>query len=165
VKIDTTRFGAIEIDDNSILHTPSGLFGFDDQTKFCLIQHRPDTNFRWLQSVEKPSLAFVVIDPADYFTNYEIEIPDMHVEALGIDKSEDAIVLAIVTVGKRSDEITANLVAPVIVNSRTLLGMQIIIQDERYGVKHRLIENVISQDGERSTVEKCQVRSSAVRAD
>ncbi len=60
MKANTTRFGVLEVDDSSIIRMPKGPLGFEEQTQYILIQHREDTNFRWLQSLEEPSLAFVV---------------------------------------------------------------------------------------------------------
>jgi len=138
MKVETTRFGVLEIDESSTVKMPSGPLGFEEQTMFCLIQHRPETNFRWLQSVTDPSLAFVVVDPAEFFEDYAIEISDADAETLGLEREEDALVLVVLTVGAGAKQITANLAAPIVVNSKTLEGMQVVLQDDRYCVRHVL---------------------------
>ncbi len=138
MKVETTRFGVLEIDDSSVVKMPSGPLGFEEQTTFCLIQHSPDTSFRWLQSVHEPSLAFVVVDPAEFFEDYAIEISDADSEKLELESEGEALVLVVLTVGAEGRQVTANLAAPIVVNSRTLVGLQVVLQDERYGVKHVL---------------------------
>lgn len=140
MKVETTRFGALEVDKGSMVKMLTGPFGFEDQTEFCLIQHRSDTSFRWLQSTKIPDLAFVVVDPMEFFSDYEIEISDADAEKLHLTCEEDALVLTIVTIKNGGTSITANLIAPIIVNSRELLGAQIILQNEQYTTKHELVK-------------------------
>ena len=151
MRIETTRFGVLEVDENSIVRMPSGPLGFEDQTRFCLIQHRPDTSFRWLQSIGQPGLAFVVVDPADFFDDYEIEVTDPDAEQLELTNEQDALVLVILTVGKGSERVTANLAAPIVVNSKTLLGMQVVLQDERYSVSHPVATRITAHSPENTT--------------
>ena len=140
MKVETTRFGVLEIDESSLVKMPSGPLGFEEQTTFCLIQHRPDTNFRWLQSVDEPSLAFVVVDPAEFFEDYAIEISDADSEKLELESEDEALVLVVLTMGAEGTQVTANLAAPIVVNSRTLVGLQVVLQGDRYGVKHTLAQ-------------------------
>ena len=138
MKVETTRFGVLEMDESSIVRMPSGPLGFEEQTTFCLIQHRPDTNFRWLQSVDEPALAFVVVDPAEFFEGYAIEISDADAEELELEREDEALVLVVLTIGAGCEQITANLAAPIVINSKTLIGSQVVLQDDRYGVRHVL---------------------------
>jgi|YNPNPStandDraft_1061719.scaffolds.fasta_scaffold00001_11 flagellar assembly factor FliW len=154
MKIDTTRFGVLEVDDDSVVSMPRGPLGFEDNTEFVLIQHRPDTKFRWLQSTADPALAFVVIDPSDFFADYEFEISDADAEKLNLDSADDALVLAIVTISEGGKEVTANLAAPVVINSKELVGMQIVLQDGRYSVKHSLIGQTDGKGTREETVAK-----------
>src|SRR3989339_1909025 len=129
MEVNTTRFGVLEIDESSIIRMPKGPIGFEKQKDYCLIQHRPDTNFRWLQSVDEPGLAFVVVDPSEFFTDYEIELSDTEAEKLRLKDADDAMVLVVVTINDRGQEISANLAAPVVVNSKELIGAQVVLQN------------------------------------
>jgi flagellar assembly factor FliW len=144
MKVATTRFGVIETDDSSVINLVQGPLGFEPQTRYCLIQHRPDTKFRWLQSVDDASLAFVVVDPSEFFTNYEFEVTDSDAERIGLTNSEDALALSIVTIAQGGEEVTANLAAPILINAKTLKGVQIVLQDNSYSVKHPLMEQAKS---------------------
>lgn len=140
MKVNTTRFGVIETDDSSVINLASGPLGFEPQTRYCLIQHRPDTKFRWLQSIDDPSLAFVVVDPSEFFANYEFEVSDADAERIGLSAAEDALALAIVTIDRGTENITVNLAAPILINAKSLKGMQIVLQDNSYSVRHPLVE-------------------------
>jgi flagellar assembly factor FliW len=142
MKVDTVRFGTIEIDDSSIIRMPRGPLGFEEQRDYCLIQHRPDTSFRWLQSIDEPCLAFVVVDPVEFFPDYEIELSDADAERLHLQSADDALVLVIATVRDGGKEVTADLAGPIVINSKELIGMQVVLQDNRYTVRHSLMEQV-----------------------
>ena len=64
MKVQTTRFGSVEVDDSRILEFTNGLLGFSSYTQYALLQPDDDGLFFWLQSTEAPELAFVVTDPA-----------------------------------------------------------------------------------------------------
>lgn len=138
MKVETTRFGVVEIDETSLVSLPDGLLGFEEYRQYCLIQHRPSASFRWLQSVEEPSLAFVVVDPSEHFQDYEIEIGDSDIHKIQLRGAEDAMVLVIVSIRDGGKSITANLAAPIIVNSKNLTAAQIVLQDERYETRHAM---------------------------
>lgn len=139
--VKTTRFGELEVDDSNIITMPKGLLGFENFTEFCLIQHRPEVNLRWFQSTQESSLAFVVVDPSEFVSDYEIEISDADSEKLHLDSADDALVLTIVTLNNEDKRITTNLAAPIVINSKELCGMQVVLQDNRYPIKHTLVEN------------------------
>ena len=139
MNVETTRFGVLEVDEGTLITMPSGPLGFEGYTRFCLIQHDAQASFRWLQSIEEPGLAFVVVHPSEYFADYEIEISDADAAKLQLESEDDALVLAILTIRDNGQDISANLAAPVIVNSKNLMGAQIALRDERYTTQHALI--------------------------
>lgn len=143
--VETTRFGVVETEDSSQVRMTSGPLGFEEYTRFCLIDHSPDANFRWLQSMEDPGLAFVVVNPYDYFADYTIEISDADADRLGLTMEQDAVVMTIITLDKDATRITANLAAPIIVNSKNLMAAQIVLQDERYPIRHPLFGAAVAE--------------------
>lgn len=152
MKIDTTRFGVLEVEDTSVVKMVRGPIGFEDYTDYMLIQHRPDTNFRWLQSTQEAGLAFVVVDPSDFFADYEIDVADCDAEQLHLGNADDALVLAVVTICEGGKEINANLAAPIVINMKELVGMQVVLQDTRYSVKQSLTEGARKQEEPQSAV-------------
>jgi flagellar assembly factor FliW len=74
MEIETTRFGKLTVEDDRVMTFPHGLLGFPEQGRFALIQTGEENYFFWLQSVDEPSLAFVVTDPSIFFKDYEVPI-------------------------------------------------------------------------------------------
>ena len=138
IKVQAARFGEIEIGEESIIRIPRGILGFEDAKEFALIQHKPGSAIRWLQCLTDPELAFAVIDPSEYFEDYDFELSATEVEYLGITRPDQALVLTIISIGSQGKEVTANLVGPVVVNSKTLVGMQVVLDDPKYGTRHKL---------------------------
>lgn len=138
--IETVRFGQVEVEESSIVRMPRGLLGFEEAKQFCLIQHRPGAAFRWLQCMTQPDLAFVVIDATDFFEDYDFELSSVEADYLGIKTSEDTIVLTLVSLGADGNEVTANLLGPIVVNTETLVGIQVVLDNTKYGTKHLLTQ-------------------------
>ncbi len=152
MKVTTTRFGVIEIDDSSVVTLLRGPLGFEAQTRYCLIQHRPDMKFRWLQSIEDPSLAFVVVEASEIVGNYEFEISDEEAQRLHLSDPADTLALAIVTVDSDGSDVSANLAAPILINTPKMIGAQLVLQENSYSVKHPLVEQSDrSSEARRST--------------
>lgn len=140
MNVETTRFGTLEVDESTLISMPGGMLGFEDCKRFLLLQHRAGSNFRWLQSVEEPAVAFVVVDPVTHFANYEVELSDRDVERLHLMDAEDASVVVILTISSGGRDISANLAAPMIINFRERIAAQVVLQSERYSTQHSLVE-------------------------
>lgn len=139
VEIETTRFGTVRVEAGKILHFPEGLLGLPDHKDFCLMPHRPELPFFWLQSVTAPYLSFVVVNPLlgepDYFKNLP-EVDQQLFEGL---ENEAVIVLALVTVKPGNDPpLTMNLVGPIVVNLQTRMARQVVLTSTRYSCRHPL---------------------------
>lgn len=136
--VDTTRFGPLEIDPESILVAPRGLIGFPSAQRFVLIEHAPGTPFQWLQSLDDASLAFVVTDPHLFFPDYELEIPDSEAERLGIREPEEARILTTITIRRAACEVTANLLGPLVIGLLSRRIAQLVLDGDRYSTRHSL---------------------------
>ncbi len=117
----------------------SGLLGFEGLTHFTLIDDEDARPYRVLQSVDDPWVGFTVVDPFLFFPDYSLAIAETDRAALELEDVDSMIVLAIVVVSEDPMEVTANLLAPVIVNPRTGLGRQVILQGSTYSVRHRVL--------------------------
>jgi flagellar assembly factor FliW len=136
MRIDTLRFGEIEIPDEAVLTFPAGLWAFPDTRRFCLLPYGVGHPVRWLQSLEDASLAFLSVEPHQFFPQYEINLSDADSLSLGLARAEDAVVLALLTVSHDCGAITVNLAGPIVINTRTRRAKQIIVDDPRYTAKH-----------------------------
>jgi flagellar assembly factor FliW len=142
MRIETTRFGSIDINDSSVIRTPEGMLGFEDCKCFVLLEDQPGSCFKWLQSVDEPGLAFVVVNPIDFFPDYDVELTDEQADSLDLADAADAVMLTTVTINKEQNKVTTNLVGPLVINARTLIARQIVLDDERYTPKHAISRNL-----------------------
>jgi flagellar assembly factor FliW len=136
MQINTTRFGEIEIDDKRIIEFPDGLPGFHEARRFVLLEHAPKNPFHWLQSMDDPALAFVVMDPIMVEPQYREAIPEEEVRELGITSAKEAAVLSIVTIDRENRRVTTNLLGPLVIHPETLRAKQVILEKSDYSTKH-----------------------------
>lgn len=101
--------------------------GFPDLHKFALVQLDDSGRLSSLTSLEQPDLRFLVAPPAPFFPDYEPEVDDDVVSELGIEKVDDVLLLVVLNAGSSLAETTANLAAPVLVNTVTRRAAQVIL--------------------------------------
>ena len=139
MKVKTTRFGILEIEAKKIITFPTGLPGFEKLRRFFMLPAEGTEHIQWLQSVDKPETALLVIDPFQYFADYSVDLPEPDLEELGLAKPSDALVLTTITVPqKKPGSATANLVAPIVINTRHNKSKQVILNGSPYTTKHHL---------------------------
>ncbi|AEH44337.1 protein of unknown function DUF180 [Thermodesulfatator indicus DSM 15286] len=139
MEIETTRFGKIKIEEDKIIFFTSGILGFPEAKRYVLIPHREDSPFLWLQAVDVPELAFVVINPELFFPDYRPEIPEEARKELHIKSNDELGFLTIVTIPKENPaDITVNLLGPIAVNIPRKLAKQVVLDARRYPLKEPL---------------------------
>lgn len=143
MEVKTTRFGVITIPEDRVITFPKGLLGFPSQKRYCLLEPGTDTVFFWLQAVDEPSLAFVVTDPSLFFKDYQVPFKQEQMDDLKLDKLEDAQVFVIVN--KVDDTLTGNLQGPVVINTLTRDGEQVVLADRRWTTRHTLVRMTAEQ--------------------
>lgn len=143
MEVRTTRFGVVEVSEDRVIRFPRGILGFPEQERFCLLEPGEDACFFWLQSVEDPALAFVVTDPALFVPEFSVPIRAEQMESLGLERLEDAQVLVIVN--KVDETLTANLQGPLVVNTLTRVGEQLVLAEKRWTVRHPLMKVSVAE--------------------
>lgn len=133
-----TKMGTLQINEQEIIHFPMGILGFADYHRYVVIEQK-DSFFSFLQSVDEPDLSFVVIIPELVCCDYAVHLSDEEIELLAIKSPDDGKVYGIVTIPENVADMTVNLQAPVVINSKNLMGAQLIIQGDRYHTKHNVI--------------------------
>jgi len=142
MKINTSRFGEIDVEAQSVVEMPEGMLGFGEFKKFVLIQHNQGSPFLWYQAVEEPNLAFVIVDPFTFFPDYEVMLTREDLDALGAVELGDLAVFTVVVIPENPEDMTANLRGPVLINVKNRIARQVVLNDERYSPHQRILETV-----------------------
>ena len=113
--------------DLTVLTMSGGMAGFPDAHRFALVEVPNANPLFLLRSLDQPGLEFVVVPPVAFFPDYVPEIDDASADRLGLTDAEDALLLVVLTVGSDVASSTANLLAPVVINQRTLVAGQVVL--------------------------------------
>lgn len=142
VLVRSTRFGNFDVDDERVLQVTGGLLGIPESTRYVVVETDDDGPYLWLQSVDEPEVAFLATTPWLFFPEYELVLDDDELDALDLERPEDAQVFLLLTVHRHGDEvtdITANLLGPVVVNTVTRQGRQLVLDHTDYTTRRSLV--------------------------
>jgi flagellar assembly factor FliW len=130
---------------------PAGLIGIPEARRLELIYNPEELPLMWLRSVDNPALGFIVVEPLGLVPGYTIEMSDDDTERLGIACADDAFLLNVVNFTADDPEsATVNLIGPIVVNRRTLVGRQIVIANfSDYSSRHPLLSQETANSGAR----------------
>ncbi len=143
MKIDTVRFGEIEIEENRIFDFVLPIIGFDNCRRFIILDPNKDTLFKWLQSVDDPALAFPIISVSALEYDYTIDIADNVVAALDIKNVESILVMNITSIPQDDPKgTTINLLAPLIFNVDNQKAGQVVLSGSGYDISYPMFKNV-----------------------
>ena len=138
-KIQSTRFGELEIQEADLIKFPAGIPAFESEKEFVAVPYDESGTYIFLQSVQTPELAFLTTNPFLFFGDYSFELDDANLESLGIGGLEDMIVCSLLTVPASGiADMTANLLAPVVINKHTRVAKQVVLEGSQYTTRHRL---------------------------
>ena len=141
MKYKTARFGLVDVKDEDIFLFPEALYGFDQEKEFALLplDASIDSPMEWLQSLQTPELAFIVTDPFLFVPEYKMLLNDDEKHQLKIESTATVLIRVIVTIPQVYSEMTANLVAPLVINEKNHLSKQIVLTSAEYDTKHLLM--------------------------
>lgn len=144
MEIVTHRYGRaehVEIDATEIFEFRPGLLGFERQTRYAVVPEE-DSPIEWLQSLDDPGLAFAMIEPFLFYPEFGFELSDGDCAALGLREPQEAVVRCLLTLNGAVEDITANLLAPIVMNRSSGVARQIVLQDgnlsTRFPIFHTL---------------------------
>lgn len=134
--IKTTRFGLVQVPETEILTFKEGILGFNHLTKFILLDDPNDEIFAWLQSTENGAVAFPLLEPNLFMSQYKPSVAKTDLEALGLSTGLDgAHVFCIITVPEDPTKMSANLKAPVIINTASKAAKQCVLQENSLAIR------------------------------
>ncbi len=136
--ITSKAYGEVTIEERQIVDFPVGLFGFEHLHQYALLDSTRPPLF-WLQSLEEPGTAFVVVNPYVLVTDYVLDIDEGDIAEIGNPSGDELLVFAIITFAEHESRISCNLQGPLIINRLTRKGRQAISLDPRWSIRHSLL--------------------------
>ena len=140
--VQTGRFGQIEISTDEIIQIPSGILGFPEDHDFCLVDAGDDTLILWLQSLSNPHLAFPLLEPKIFKPEYIVRLSAAELRELKLNSIRDASVFTILTIPSPMTEMTANLKAPIVINTKQKIAKQVVLQENDQPIKYPMFKEL-----------------------
>ncbi|MEN8907332.1 MAG: flagellar assembly protein FliW [Clostridiales bacterium] len=141
MNLNTKHFGEIEIDEKGILDFPEGLPGFENLKRFIVLnRENVEIPINWLQSIDDGEVVFVIIDPFYVKKDYDFDIDDDEISILKVKEVKDILIYSIVVVPKNIKDMTANLRAPIIINTLNKKGKQVVLHNTEYEINFKIFK-------------------------
>jgi len=143
VKIQTTRFGQITLNDEQVIDMPHGMLGFSEHRRYVIIQNKKDSPFFWYQSLDDPDLAFVITRPYLFMPDYNPQIKEgvahmlWHMDDTQFFTSLEIYVVVNIPRGAPG-KMTGNFMGPLVVNPLCQQAVQVVLSEGGYSHKTRL---------------------------
>lgn len=145
MKIDSRAFGKIEVDEKQIIEFPQGILGFGHLHKYALLDG--ENAFYFLQSLEDRQIAFPIVEPSFFCSDFKLNVGSDELEAIDLDKDSEMLVFAIVTIPEDYQKMTANLQGPIVINKKSRKARQCISINDKWKVKHYIMEELAKKQG------------------
>jgi flagellar assembly factor FliW len=143
VDVATTRFGRVTLDPRDRVDFPKGLIGLPRIKRFATILDPSTPGLLWLQSLRDPALAMAIVPPRTIIRQYQVRTT---LEQLGpIRLSEKRDVEIYVVLNQTVQCLIVNLRAPILINTRNRLGMQLPMTDSRYSLRHVIRPKIVTR--------------------
>jgi flagellar assembly factor FliW len=124
MRINTTRFGRIDVDPADVLAFPSGLPGLEDCREWALLADATNDALGWLQSTTRGDVALAVVSPRRFVPDYQVRIPRSELTPLAIADIRQAQIVLVVS--RNGASLTLNLKAPIVINLEARTGRQVV---------------------------------------
>jgi flagellar assembly factor FliW len=142
--IHTINFGDLEIQEEKIIFFKQGVPGFPQIHRFVKLDFEDLKPFQYLQAVDDPPIALLVVNPFSVDPGYAFELAKSDMEEIRTTDTNETSVYAVATIPDDPEQATVNLMAPIVVNERSKRAKQVILLDSGYSVKHPLVKNAES---------------------
>ncbi len=159
MKVNTTRFGELQVNKEDIINFSEGLLGFEKLNQFFIVDPGDATLILWLQSIESPETAFPIIEPKIFKPDYVAKLLPADMNSVKLENISDAKIYSILTIPSEITSMSANLKAPIVINNNKKIAKQIVLQDNKLSVKYEMykelksyIVSYASDDRNRTTV-------------
>ena len=140
----TKYFDTMKYTDDSVICLPGGLPGFEQEREFVLIDQPHRRPLVFVQSLRTPALCFLALPVRSVDAAYRLSISADDLELIGFVPSRQPLIgaevacLALIAFGA-DQSMTANLMAPLVINLSTRIAAQAIQVGCNYSHRHPLL--------------------------
>lgn len=135
--LETRDFGPLEIDEKDIVTFQGPIFGFEKYSRFVFLYRQEiHEHFIWLQSVDEPSLCFILVQPQLIVSEYAPTLPPEAKRLLG---AGEYMCWLLVSLRQPFSASTVNLKSPIVVNTRTRQAAQFVLEED-WPLRHPLLK-------------------------
>jgi len=124
---------------------PEGIIGFEDHKDYKIVNEKSKEPFFWLQSEDDPEINFIIIDPLEFKQDYKPVLAEPDKLALEVSDIDECLCYVIVCVPQGSDQISANLLAPLVINKQKNICRQVVLQEQDYSVQHLVLDEMLKK--------------------
>jgi flagellar assembly factor FliW len=140
MRLNTLQLGSLDVSEQDYIRFDRGLPGFSDLRNFVLCGGEEYEPFKYLLSVERPEIAFLLVAPELVNPQYRVQLNEEAYSCLHWEATHTLAAYATVTLSSKAEESTVNLLAPILINASTMRGFQLIQDSSGYSVRCRLID-------------------------
>lgn len=140
--VKTKFFGEVDLPEDKILTFDRGLIGFEDYKRYTILYdcEKESSNISWLQSVDEPSFAMPIIKPWLVREDYNPVVEDELLQGLGELTDDNLVILLTMNVPADLKNMSANLKAPIVINSDTRKGAQVVVENQDYEIRFKVYD-------------------------
>ena len=142
MQVETSRFGKIEIKETELITFPWGIPGFENLKSYVLLEYK-NGPFQWLQSVEEPSVAFVVCPPD--FLGLVYTAPDAKKRLIKLENEDELVVLNIVSFDREKGAMRFHIKSPLLFNVSARIGYQWTMEADELKGHLAMPNNTVSE--------------------
>ncbi len=140
--IKTGRFGQLTVGDDEKILIPNGVLGFPEYRQFCLVDPGDDTLIVWLQSLDAQEIAFPLLEPKIFKSDYTVRLSAAELRELKLESVNQSAVFSILTIPEDISKMTANLKAPLVINLKEQIAKQVVLQENEYSIKSEMFKEL-----------------------
>jgi len=145
MQIETVRFGTVEVDNAKLISFEEGIPGLEEYREYALLQFEDSYPIIWLQSVEEGGICLPVLDTYAVLDGYIFDIDDSDVKQLELKGPEELHVVSVVVIPENIQGMTANLAAPIIINTVSGKAKQIMLTGSEYNVRAPIFMDICNR--------------------
>jgi len=140
--IKTKRFGETEINESDIWNFANGLPGLEEYQNYTLLEPEESYPVAWLQSIDESEVCLPVTLTFKALPDYSFDVDETVEAELPLNEPGQLIALSVLNINEDITQMTANLAAPILVNTASRKGRQVILTGADYPVRRPIFKDL-----------------------